>query len=386
MSSPAQLGDESSEMTMNSIETPSNPGIGSRPTNSINAATSPSSFHTSNLTRSMSHPSVAVGVSPSSSHSQPFNIESFDFGADFSLPTSLDELNLFQHHQQQQQNLPSGSNGARTLGGPPSNDGMVDSPSNLNFSPRNLLREQQQQHHLQGTSNSRTQSPHHLSNRADEVASASSAGSGSNFSNTELHNLLRAVQSSYGSTQQDQQGPSSNSAEDSSMSLSDMERFLQGKEQAERMQMLQTSMLRQQLETLQRQQNPQSSEANHTMPLNINASQLMHQFHQLTSQQNASTPTQQNMQPSPFQQGNMTEFNSSQKVNLSALTQYGLITPLSSGPFTHGQPQASQPFVSPIHLPSSSQPGLMDAHRSYDPNVSMAMRNSYEAHNRPLDL
>lgn len=369
MSSPAQLGNEGSEMTMNSIETPSsNTEVGNRSINPVNA-TSPASYHTSHVTRSMSHPSGAVGVSPSNSHSQPFNIESFDFGADFSLPTSLDELNLFQHHQQQQ-NHPMGSNGTRSLGGPPSNDRMVGSPSNLNFSPRNLLREQQQ--HLQ-RSNSRTQSPHHLSsNRGDEVASASSASSASNFSNNELHNLLRAVQSSYVSSQQDQQGHPLNNAEGNSMSISDMERYLQGKEQAERMQMLQTTMLRQQLEILQRQQASHSSEANNSIPPNINAAQLMQQFQQFTSQQNASTPTQQNIHSSPFQQQvGMTDFNSSQKVNLSTLTQYGLITPLSSGAFTHGQPHTSQPFVSPIHLPLSSQPGLMDAHRSYDPSVSI---------------
>jgi hypothetical protein len=308
--------------------------------------------------------------------SQPFNIESFDFGADFSLPTSIDELALFQQQQQQEQQR--SLTNPQSAGGPSSNNGMTESPHNLDFSPRNAIGNQQ---HLQGGSTSRTASPHTFSARGDDAASVSSGGSINNFSNVDLNNLLRAVQASSSSLSNTATGQTPFSATheqnqtnidtNANMSLSEMETYLLEKEQAERMQILQTALLRQQLESLQRQHSSQSTDSNQSSVPSARTSQMMHQFQQLTSQQNASTPTPQSMQsafPQQSQQGgsNAALAFQPQKIDLTALSQYGLVTPLSSNGFVQNH-QGPLPFVSPIHLPNSSQQGLMDGgHRSYD--------------------
>jgi hypothetical protein len=339
--------------------------VGSSSTSAAEAAsTSSPAYSTNNMMHAHSQ----------QQQQQSFNIESFDFGADFSLQTSLDELTLF--HQQQQRNT------AQSLEGQSSNVEMAESPRNLNFSPRHMMGEQQQQQqHLQNTGASHTDSPHTLSNKGEDGASVSNASNTSQLNNVDLHNLLRAVQSS-SMQQQQQQHPHpshqmplnhSNAENGANMSLSEMEAYLMEKEHAERMQTLQTALLRQQLESLHRQQSSKPADANQPSALPVNASHLMQQYQQLMAQQNASTPTPQSMhRAASFHQQpqhglpDASAF-ASQKGNQSSLSQYGLITPLTSNAFVHTH-QGTLPFVSPIHLPSSSQ---MEAHRSYDPNVSV---------------
>lgn len=318
-------------------------------------------------TSSPAYPNNDVNSTHSQQQQQQFDIDSFDFGADFSLSTSLDELTLFHQQQQQQQQR----NTAQSIGGRSSNDGMAESPRTLNFSPRHMMGEQQQ--HLPNSSASHTNSPHTLSNKGEDGASNTG-----HLNNIDLHNLLRAVQSS--AVQQQQQihpqqqiSMNQNNVENgANMSLSEMEAYLMEKEHAERMQILQTALLRQQLETLQRQQSAPPTDANQSSAVPVNTSQLMQQYQQLMSQQNASTPTPQSMhRATSFHQQpqhgipDASTFPA-QKGIPSSLSQYGLITPLTSNAFVHGH-QGTLPFVSPIHLPSSSQ---MEAHRSYDPNVS----------------
>ena len=317
--------------------------------------------------------------SESLSHQQHFNIESFDFGADFSLPTSLDELSIFQN--QQSNSTGPNSVGSRSVGGPPSSDGMAGSPRNVNFSPRSTILE----HHLHSRGASRTQSPHPLSMSTHEATSGRSGEGGGSINNADLHNLLMAVQNSslppshHNHQSQQRQQPGSN-LDGSPLNLTEMEKFLVEKEQADRMQNLQTGFLRQQFENLQRQQQAVSgSEGSQQIPANMNASQLMQQLQQFAQQQehSSSTPTPHNARFATFgqqQHGYSDSMNASagyssqaQKIDLSAMSQYGLVTPLSSGAFARPH---QAPFVSPLHMPSSTQGGMMDGPRAYDPNVS----------------
>ena len=357
-----------------------------------------------------SHTGIVPPHSTPDAH-QPFNLDAFDFGADFGLPNSLDELTLFHHHQQQQQQQQKqhqevhqqqqqpqrsqsrhrrdGSAGGRSLGGPPSSDGLAGSPRNVGFSPASSLREHQR---LQSGGISRTQSPHSFSMQGSNDGTSAGAGKGSNtsISNSELQSLLMAVQGSTAMTpQHSQQQPMVNAVPNSSeaggapnMSLSELEKYLAEKEQTEKLQIMQTAFLRQQLESLQRQQeqsnSQQSDAARHfpnSQPGNLTAAHLMQQFNQMMPQHSASTPTQQNPHyPMYRSQSFADSMNASAphpsqsfKANVAAMNQYGLVTPLSSGAFAHPGTQA---FVSPIHMPSSSSAALIETQRAYEANVS----------------
>jgi hypothetical protein len=369
------------EMAMSGLE-----GVASEGGFSTIATTSP----LYNEGNSMEGDSMGANTSQSSSSSHHFNIETFDFGADFSLPTSLDELTIFQNqHNNSTGSGPNSNNSSsRSAGGPPSSDGISGSPHNSSFSPHAPANERRSH----AGSGSRTESPHPLSMSTNDLSSLNSGGSSSEINNSDLHDLLMAVQNSslppsqqahhlqHQTSQISQQ--EQHSTQESIMSLSELEKYLTDKEQSERMQNLQTAFLRQQLDSLRRQHHQaggsQSVEIATPSTSNVNATQLMHQFQQLSSQQFSSTPTPHNPQYVPFsphhpqpqqqhQQAGPTTFPSqSQKVDLSSMTQYGLVTPLSSEAFSH---QGGHTFVSPIHLPTSSQVGMMEAHRAYDPHV-----------------
>lgn len=419
-------------------------------------ATAPAaSGHSMGEEVSTSSPYSVHGGGPSSSTpvSHNFNIDSFDFGADFSLPSSLDDLAIFHNHNgtvnvqnsssasqaggsqaspiqgssfdhgQKPSISRSKSHNANASGNRSSNNSVAGSPrSNQYSSPRISMREQV----LHQVANSRHQSPHAFPamNHADgtDLTGTSSAISvngggstdGSNASNgggnnnamgydsglsldpNDLQGLLQSINASSLSQQEHQQ-----QIQDGNLSISELQKLLTEKEQMERVQSIQTAFLRQQLEALQRQSaNPHNEGSSHQQQSQsmtasaLSASQLMQQFQQLSSQQQPSPQGRGNpIFSPPFPQlsssatGSMPSHNAylsqskpGQTMGMSvAMNQYGLITPASSSAFSqNGRGQA--PFVSPLHIPGSSQLQHM-----MDPQRSMAEANIMAGSFTPLE-
>ncbi|UZJ55210.1 hypothetical protein CBS101457_004530 [Exobasidium rhododendri] len=397
VSQQSRLQEGTSDMAMSGLESIANEG-GFPAVSSV--ATSPPPFRSDNNTDGNL---LRANSSHNSTDSHQFNIETFDFGADFALPSSLDELSIFQNQHHNNSGTGPNSTSSNSASGPLSNDEVLGSPKNIGSSPR--LTSHKQRSHI--GSGSRNESPHPLSMGTSDMSSLTGEGNASTINNADLHDLLMAVQTSSFPPQQAHnfqlhQSPqalqeSKGLAQEGTMSISDLERMLTDKEQSERMQNMQTAFLRQQIESLRRQeQHPERTRSRQmsasTTP-NINATHLMQQFQQLSSQQSTPAPTSQNHLYAPFsqhqeqqqqqqeqqhQQHHQQQSTSSagypsqpQKIDLSSMTQYGLVTPLSSGAFSH---QGNQAFVSPIHLPTSSQAGVMEAYRAYDPHM---MNGSY---------
>lgn len=389
--------------------------------------------------------SVHGGPSSSTPVSHNFNIDSFDFGADFSLPSSLDDLAIFHNHNgtvngpnnssvgqsgssqtspvqgssfghgQKPSLSRSKSHNVGTSGNRSSNNSVAGSPrSNQYASPRISMREQV----LHQATNSRHQSPHAFPpmNHGDgtDLTGASSGISingggstdGSNGSNTgggnnavgyhnnsglsldpnDLQGLLQSINSSSLSQQEHQQ-----QIQEGNLSISELQRLLAEKEQMERAQSVQTAFLRQQLEALQRQSSNSQNEQPQSMTGNLSASQLMQQFQQLTSQSSQGRGNQIFSPPFPqlssANTGSLPSHNAflnqgkpGQTMGMSvAMNQYGLITPASSSAFSQtGRGQA--PFVSPLHIPGSSQMQQM-----MDPQRSMADGNMMAGSFTPLE-
>lgn len=349
---------------------------------------------------------------------QSFTIDTFDFGADFSLPSNLDDLAIFHNqqdeseenavgrsaesqsngktsvhskalstssrfsHTSESQHSPGEStsigkkgsvasrfskqrgNGGISAKAPSSNNSVIESPRSVHFSPRTALRE----HYT--TTKSSHQSPHAALNMATHEEGTAS------LNVDELQSLLHAIDSQSASQQSQQQHPQAG--------ISELERLLAEKEQVERMQSLQTAYLRQQIEALQRQNsNTQIPGMEHNIPSmsseagtsNMSAAQLMQQFQQLTSQQSP-TAGMANMSfssPFAFSSGagmshvQQSPFSSNAvKPGVSAsMNQYGLITPVSADAFAHVSQQ--HPFVSPLSMPGTSGAQMMNMQRAQDP-------------------
>lgn len=417
-------------------------------------ATAPgSSGHGMGEEGSTSSPYSMHGIPSSSTPvSHNFNIDSFDFGADFSLPSSLDDLAIFHNHNGTVigQHPSSASQGGGSQASPvqgtsfghgrkpslsrskshnvsasgnrSSNNSAAGSPrSNQYSSPRVSMREQV----LHQATNSRHQSPHAFSSMnpgdgtdlagvssgisangggSTEGSHGSNAGGGNstlgynNFSldPNDLQGLLQSINASSLSQQEHQQ-----QIQEGNLSIGELQKLLTEKEQMERAQSIQTAFLRQQLEALQRQSsNSQNEDNSHqaqsqSMTGAMSASQLMQQFQQLSSQQQSSSQGSRGNQifsPSfpqlsssttgslPSNNSFLNQSKPGQTMGMSvAMNQYGLITPASSSAFSQtGRGQA--PFVSPLHIPGSSQMQPM-----MDPGRSMTDSNMMPGSFTPLE-
>jgi hypothetical protein len=173
--------------------------------------------------------------------------------------------------------------------------------------------------------------------------------------------------------------PHNNAAQ---MSLQDIQRLLAEKEQSDRLQNLQTALLRQQLEALQRaQQNPQLMSQLHsqqqqqkdTMSAQSSLQQLLNVLGSGGSgspSDNSNTPQaggqgqQQfdahhllaNLLGSNAQQGAGAEYSKMLADSASLLAQYGVLTPPASGALNMGGSR-QQPFMSPLHIPQGAGAG-----------------------------
>jgi hypothetical protein len=377
-----------------------------------------------------------------------FNLDAFDFGADFTLPSSLDELNIFTH---------SGAHGADGQGGPGpaphqqhtpgqshafahhshsnSAPGSVGAPSPASMSHAGRPSTYSPASSHRGAAASDSRGSRHGSPRVSQLsgnaamaqsgssngtsgpAGAAFGGAGSPLANLLMSMSNNAAESaSRGSAASPAASNVAQLLEQSGqmqLSIGDIQRMLMEKEQAERLQNMQTAVLRQQLEALQRQADSRGNHGQSSMPSNVQAyalqqlQQQQHQQQQRHQQQqqqhadlismaaqvsgsNGNTPTQQNpgpgsSAPSPFmnafspnayaQQRDGSAQSPHAQINnpfcqpnmpmSSAMAQYGLMTPVHSGAFNSGQ-QMSTPYVSC----GAGSYGSGSLHRTASPCVS----------------
>ncbi|CEH13059.1 MLX INTERACTOR ALPHA [Ceraceosorus bombacis] len=326
----------------------------------------------------------AAAHTPGSSMAN-FNIDSFDFGADFSLPSGLDDLNIYHH---------GAAAGSVTHSAPGSITG-APSPAAGSSSGKG------------GAAGGGGSGSRHGSPRSAHVSAANLAGgTGSTAAGSPLANLLLSMNGTEGNSAAQLLGLNSNHLshldarsqsqhpQDRQLSISDLQRILAEKEHAERLQNLQTAVLRQQLEALQRQTegrggdnsqqrgNQPQQQQNGGLSVNTNAfalqqlqqQQQQHLLAMATQASQGITPTQSNAQSpfvspfsstsphsqigNPFMTGqplaqNGGGMSSSGAATSSAMAQYGLLTPMNSGAFNSSS-QAHMPFTNGSFTPLES--------------------------------
>lgn len=344
--------------------------------------------------------SAAMASATSSPHpnqGQPNQTSSLDFDlSEFSLHSSMDDLGLFAPNAEadpinleragQSSANQSSPNGARTQSLAQS-QGVHGSPD-----PHSHQQHHQQAH--QHPQPNQSGGSHPLSSvyaagepAADHQQQQSNTqqqqGSESEASASDLSQLLSAIQGGLLSQQQPRtaSGPINNQQ----VSLQDIQRMLAEKEQSDRLQNLQTALLRQQLEALQRAQaNPQRMQhlpSQQQKDLQGSAPSVQQLLSALQAGQplgnfNASGQNTSQLGPeaqqllsgllggsvqAPLSNTGETPYSLPKLLaDPNVLAQYGILTPPASGAFNSAGPGAnmnraggttSQPFMSPLNIP-----------------------------------
>ncbi|KAN0061761.1 hypothetical protein ACQY0O_005754 [Thecaphora frezii] len=164
------------------------------------------------------------------------------------------------------------------------------------------------------------------------------------------------------------------------MSIADLQRILLEKERSERIQTMQTALLKQQLEQLQRMQQahqgqsqggpgqPSAAPVGHSVAPSLGTDLSQNQQSSFLAalqsilgsggQQGAAGPDQQNGQHGQWTvpaSGLLTPGSGGNETS-AALAQYGLLTPLGSGAFNNTScPPGQASFMSPLNMPVGSQ-------------------------------
>ncbi|PWN21806.1 hypothetical protein BCV69DRAFT_281730 [Microstroma glucosiphilum] len=293
--------------------------------------------------------------------------------------------------RQQQQQLPhhhsrAGSTAAVSTSYPSPAESMSRGPA----SSSNHHSPSQQQHH-RGTSSQGSSIPHHPLHSAfsaqggqtvpqqQQQQQPHSDGSPED-TNPQLSQLLLALSGSAGLPARTEPDPVTHNTA-AQMSLQDIQRLLAEKEQSDRLQNLQTALLRQQLEALQRaQQNPQVMSHLHSQHQQKDTMASQSSLQQLLNMlgaggngsptDNASTPQAGGQGQQQFdahhllanllggnaQQGSSSEYSKMLADSASLLAQYGVLTPPASGGLNMGGTR-QQPFMSPLHIPQGAGAG-----------------------------
>lgn len=310
---------------------------------------------------------------PSSSSSQsqaqaPFALDAFDFSSqDFTLPSNMDELNLFTH---QQTGTTSGGSGSHS---------NVDSPSN-HSQKFDDLSSQQLQSIIQSAMASANNTTSSNSSNSPSQSHPSPISHSSHSNNLKINT--------------GQQGGNGNN-----LTIQDLHRILMEKEQSERMQNMQTQVLRQQLETLQQMSKHQVESSNNNNNGFLNQHSGNHsnnylpyfgkdqQQHQGSSNSTPGGTHHSSPNHPSYQKGSSPPTSSNNNYQnhglpipssgapASVIAQYGLMTPMGSGAFGnsvfnngHGAPTNGQPpFVSPLDMPHGHGNEMDGHHMNHQP-------------------
>lgn len=348
-------------------------------------------------------PSTSV-PSPNHTGRTPFALDAFDFSSpDFVLPNNMDELNIFAN-QNQSSSSNNNSNGFEAADSPRNHHQQAahsDSPSHQNLNP-NTRFDDLSSHQIQAM----------IQSAAASVASTANPSSSSSPSNSS--SPRRQAQKQQLPQSPSAKSPSSHnlnisfnsapigSGSNPSLTIQDLHRILIEKEQSERMQNMQTAVLRQQLETLQQMSKQQSEHA--LMAQNNFSNQHLHQqpsqpflpFYSQGSrgpQSSNSTPagthhsspnhsypnlpniSHSNSKSSPSSSSSSNYQTSgpshSNAAPANVIAQYGLMTPMGSGGFNgavynhHPNGNHQQPYVSPLDMPHSHGHEMDDGHQAH---------------------
>lgn len=289
---------------------------------------------------------------------------------DFSLQQSLDDLGLF--------NLPPASSSSAqppaahsTASSSRSTDGTASSAIPLDGSPAAAMtrdsvdkplgsNDTHHGHSASGSVSSNAGGAHPLNAVYPGAGENSSSSSSSEDPNATLQQLVALLGGGNGVEQRQASAPQ--------LSLHDIQRLLLEKEHSDRLQNLQTALLRQQLEALQRaRQNPQVMQQ---LPQQLQSSQSSVQ-QLLAALQGGHQPSGEGMSPDANQllmnllggpQADVSHSIPKLLADSSVLAQYGLITPPSSGglnmgigPLQRGGSTSQPPFMSPLNMPQGTQ-------------------------------
>ncbi|PWN53468.1 hypothetical protein IE53DRAFT_384041 [Violaceomyces palustris] len=318
-----------------------------------------------------------------------FSIDSFDFGADFSLPSGLDELSIFGSQNPTANHSEAGSAPASHHPSP-SGARSESTPSHqTNQQLGSSLRHVQDLSRYESSASPQSHGP---------VGQATSEASGSSSGLEPLRFSGYLQRPQLEQQLQQQHHAQMASVAPPQLSIADLQRLLLEKERSERIQSMQTAMLKQQLEQLQRMQenqiqqskpshaaagsypmqqslsHPSASEVSHSQQ-----QQFLSAFQNVLSNTGGSAPQSLQApsasqgvvwQPSPVGGGPQTA--GQVPSDPSALAQYGLMTPMGSGAFSNGCPPNQAAFMSPLNIPGGAQhtgPSF-EAHRGHDQSGS----------------
>lgn len=316
------------------------------------------------LDQNSSHEHTVTHQHPNSD--QNFGLDSFHFGADFSLPSSLDDLSIFQtvSHvdssnstaESQHHPLPQ----SKALGKVhSSSNSVIGSPHDNSFSPSRVHDQ------VMHNTNSQHASPNQVYGGSEASGSShhdSATHEKSQISFNDLQQLLSSIQESALSQHHHQQQIQGNS-----LPLAEVDKLSKEKDQIERLQSQQISFLRHQLDTLQQQIGQSIGQSSAQGSHYREVAQLMQQFEQISSFQNAIKQTGQGSSASlsSAQLPAYVNYNKNLAENPTFMSQYGLVTPLSSGGLAQ-LPRGKDHFVSPLNIPGTSHPAAMDGKMSHD--------------------
>lgn len=188
---------------------------------------------------------------------------------------------------------------------------------------------------------------------------------GSNFAVDQSNQAATSMQPSLSGQSHNQNGNNNAAQQQGQMpqlSISDLQQMLLQREKTERIQNMQTALLKQQLDQLsrmqqhhqQQQQYAQQHQQQPNLQLNLSA-----QAGQLSpGQQQQQQQHQAGQSAWPQQQQHMNNAQGQPGDQSNVLAQYGLITPMGSGPFNSSAcPPGSANFMSPLTIQPNSQPG-----------------------------